>query len=371
MIGRRLWLAALPAVVFGVAMAAPSAGSALTIHEHVTGALRAYSAAQGPPDQVIDAQANPQQAGRELNSGCADLSNCSWQTTPGTQITTGWGPFKIIGDAMYNCADPSNDQAYSETAVGISDEREESTSLSESVSAEVGAGILGFEKTSLEVEVNSGQMQAFSTAYETTNAVSIQPGWKGWNEYRVLTAFVSGSVYVTDGIHLVEVKDIDLSYPGFSETGTNEGIDPVLYSTPMTEPGDPGVPAGEDDITTRCNATGVGAVRGGRPPSSVKRLAKPRGSLKLALCQADGSCPLRTVTGTRPPLVDRATATLTQAGRTFATGTDTKGRIRLTVKRRIRRGTYVLTVSHRLPRSRRGRSRAQTTESAIVSVAMR
>jgi hypothetical protein len=370
--GRRSgWLAALPVVV-AVGLAAPSAGVASAPHERVTGSLRAYSAAQGPPDQVIDAQANPQQAGQELNSGCADLSHCSWQITPDTKVTSGYGPFKIVGDAMYNCASPENGQAYDETAVSISDEREESTSLSESVSVEVGAGILGFEKATLEAEVHSGQMESSTTEFTATDAVSIPPGWKGWNQYRVLTDFVSGSVYVTEGIHLVEVKDIDLSYPGYYEDGTKGSpIDHVLYKTPMTQPGDPGVPSGQDDITTRCNATGLSAVRGGKPRSSVRRLAKPRGTLKLTLCEPDGRCQLRTITGTRPPSVDRANATLTQAGRTVATGTDTKGRIRLTVRREMRRGTYILTINQRSGRSRDHHPRSQTTVSTVVPIAIR
>jgi hypothetical protein len=372
-IGRRLWMVALSGGVLAAGLAAPSAGSASALHEHVTGSLRAYSAArQGAPTETIDAQADPQQAGQELNNGCADLANCSWQTEPNTPITSKYGPFKIIGDALYNCADPTNDQAYSETAVQISDEREESTSLSESVSVEVGAGILGFEKASIEAEVNSKQLEAFSTTYTTTQATSVPPGWKGWNQYRVLTAFVSGSVYVTDGIHLVQVTNIDLSYPGYQENGSADSpLDHVTYTTPMTRPGDPNVLPGQDDITTHCDATGVGAVRSGTPARSVKRLAKPRGSLKLALCQPDGRCQIRKVTGTDPAGIDRATAILTQAGRTFATGTDTKGRIRLTLRRPLKRGTYILTISRRSGRSRRSHPRSQTTVSSVVSIAIR
>jgi hypothetical protein len=362
-IGRRLWLMALPVGVLGAGLAAPSAGVASALHERVTGSLRAYSAArQGAPDQVIDAKTDPQKAGQELNSGCANLSKCSWQTTPNTQITSGYGPFKIIGDALYNCTDPSNEQAYSETAVSISDSREDSISLSESVSVEVGGGILGFEKASVEGEVNSGQMTAFKTEYTSTTAASVAPGWKGWNQYRVLTAFVSGTVYVTDGINLIAVKDIDLSYPGFKENGTADTpIDHVTYTTPMSA----------TDVATRCNATGVGVIRGGARPTSVNTLAKPTGSLKLTVCDADGSCDIRTVTGTMPPSVKRATATLTQAGRAFATGTDTKGSIRLTLRRPIKRGTYILTISRRSGRSPRSHPRSRTTATMVVPMAIR
>jgi hypothetical protein len=362
-IGRRLWLMALPAGVLAAGVAAPSAGMASALHERLTGSLRAYSAArQGAPTQTIDARANPQQASQELNSGCANLSNCSWQTTPNTQITSGYGPFKIIGDALYNCADPSNEQAYSETAVSISDSREDSISLSESVSVEVGAGILGFEKASVEAEVKSGQMTTFSTEYTTTTAASVAPGWKGWTQYRVLTAFVSGTVMVTDGINLIAVKNIDLSYPGYHENGTADTpIDHVTWTTPMTA----------TDIATRCNATGVGVIRGGTRPTSVNTLAKPTGSLKLTLCQPHGRCQIRTVTGTTPPTVERATTTLTQAGRAFATGTDTKGRIRLTLRRPLKRGTYILTISQRSGRSPRGHPRSRTTATTVVPIAIR
>jgi hypothetical protein len=373
LIRRPLRLVALPASVLAVGLAAPSAGSAAVLHEHVTGSLRAYSAArQGPPTQTIDAQADPQRAGQELNSGCADLSNCSWQTDPGTQITTKYGPFKIIGDALYNCADPSNEQAYSETAVSISDEREESTSLSESAAVEISAGVLGFEKASIEAEVNSKQLTAFSTEYTTTQATPVPPGYKGWNQYRVLTAYVSGSVYVTDGINLIQVKNIDLSYPGYQENGSaNSPIDEVHYRTQMTQPGDPNVPPGQDDVTTRCNATGVGAIRGGMLPTSVTRLANPRGSLELILCQPDGRCEIRTVTGTPPAVVAEATATLAGAGRTYATGTDTNGQIRLTAQRPVEPGTYVLTISQRSSPSPGSRPRVRTTVTTVVPVAIR
>jgi hypothetical protein len=362
-IGSRLWLMALPVGVLGAGLAAPSAGVASALHERVTGSLRAYSAArQGDPTQTIDARTNPQQAGQELNSGCANLSKCSWQTTPNTQITSGYGPFKIIGDALYNCTDPSNEQAYSETAVSISDSREDSISLSESVSVEVGGGILGFEKASVEGEVNSGQMTAFKTEYTSTTAASVAPGWKGWNQYRVLTAFVSGTVYVTDGINLIAVKDIDLSYPGFKENGTADTpIDHVTYTTPMSA----------TDIATRCNATGVGVTRGGARPTRVNTVAKPTGRLKLTLCQAHGRCDIRTVTGIVPPAVERATATLTQAGRAFATGTDTNGSIRLTLRRPIKPGTYILTISQRSGRSPRSHPGSRTTATTVVPIAIR
>jgi hypothetical protein len=364
---------ALAAGVLAAVLAVPSAGLASALHEHVTGSIRAYSAArQGAPTQTIDASADPQQAGQELNSGCANLSNCSWQTDPNTQITTAYGPPKIIGDALYNCTDSEYEQANAEDAVSISDSREDSISVSESASVEISAGILGFEKASIEAEVNSKQLTAFSTEYTSTQAASIQPGWKGWNQYEVLTAYVSGSVYITDGVNLIEVKNIGLSYPGFKQNGTADTpIKGTTYTTPMTHPGDPGVLPGQDDITTHCDATGLGAIRVGKRPTSVTRLAAPRGSLKLTLCQPHGRCHTRTVTGTKPPTVDRATATLTRAGRTYAAGADTNGRIRLAVRRPIKHGTYLLTISQPSGRSQGSRSRAQTTLTTAVLIAIR
>ena len=52
----------------------------------------------------------------------------------------------------------------------------------------------------------------------STSAVAVPPEWKGWTETKVLTAFVSGSAYITEGIDkLIQVKDIDLSFPGYRD----------------------------------------------------------------------------------------------------------------------------------------------------------
>lgn len=249
-IGRRL----RPVALAAAALAAPSGALAAAGHERVTGAVRAWGpAARDTPTQVIDAQTDPQAAGQALNSGCADLSKCSWKAD--SKITIGYGPPRILGDALYNCSD----EEYAETAVGVSDEREESTSISETLSVEVGLGFLGFEKSTLEAEVSSKQLEAFSTKVTSTNAVAVPPGWKGWTETKVLTAFVSGSAYITAGINkLIEVKDIDLSFPGYRDPNdkTDTPIEYIGYRTPMTQ----------DDITSRCEAIkGLGADKLGAP----------------------------------------------------------------------------------------------------------
>ena len=53
-------------------------------------ALAATGALAATPTQVIDAQTDPQGAADALNSGCANLSNCSWQDT--NTPTVGYGP---------------------------------------------------------------------------------------------------------------------------------------------------------------------------------------------------------------------------------------------------------------------------------------
>src|SRR5947207_15756421 len=98
--------------------------------------------------QTIDAKKDPAAAGKALNDFCQVLANCKFVGT--SPITTAYGEARIIGDALYNCG-----LAYAEDSVTISDERSESTSLEESVSAKVSGGFLGLEKVSIEAEVKS------------------------------------------------------------------------------------------------------------------------------------------------------------------------------------------------------------------------
>ncbi len=369
--------------VLGAVVAAPRVALASGSSARATGAVR--GAVRGTPTQVIDAQTDPQQAGDALNTGCATLANCQWAAD--TPITTGYGPPRILGDVTYNCSDPSNEQAYDETAVGASDEREESTSISESLSVEVGLGFLGLEKTTAEFEAFSKQANAFSTKVMTTDEVSVPPGWKGWTETEVLSAFVSGSAYVTEGIKgLVQVKDIDLSFPGYqalSDTGDNP-VKWIGIRTPMTA----------QDIATRCDVVnGVGAPSPGGKLGATpggKIIQKPVGGrFKLALCRivpvaglgsvmggetrrrAVRRCAIRTVTGAEPPGIRRATATLTRSGRSYATGTVTQGRIQLTERQPIRSGTYALTVTERPAPSRRNRHRPLTALHTVVPITIR
>jgi hypothetical protein len=366
-IGRGMWRVALAAGVLAAAAAPPSAALAARPSPlHAGSALAAGAAVRGTPSQVIDAKTDPQLAGQTLNAGCADLAKCSWAAD--TAITTGYGPPSILGDALYNCSD----EAYAETAVGVSDERGQSTSISETLSVEVKLGFLGLAESSAEFKAFSKQAESFSTKVTSTNAVAIPPMWKGWTETKVLTAFVNGNAYITQGIKLIEVKNIDLSFPGYRDPNdtTDTPVEYIGYRTPMSA----------DDITSRCNAiSGLGGVRLG---------ATPPGSFKLTLCRVvpvaglgsvsgvesrrllQSRCASRKVTGTPPPSIGQATATLTRAGRTYAAGTDTGGRIRLTVRRPITAGRYTLTVRERPPPSRRARRRTQTEVATIVPIAI-
>ena len=359
MTARRLWLGALAGCALAAALAAPSAALAAAPHEHVTGSVRAWRPAlRGTPTEVIDAKTEPKAAGQALNTGCANLSNCSWQADP--NITIGYGPPRVLGDALYNCSA----QAYAETAVGISDEREESTSISESLSVEVGLGFLGFEKATAGFEAFSKQSESFSTEVSSTSAVAVPPMWKGWTETEVLTAVVSGSAYITQGINgLIQVKGIDLSFPGYQDPNDTQ-------DTPIKYIGTHGLMTAED-IATRCGAiNGLGGVKLGAPPP-VNRLPPPTGSFELTLCRPGDGCVTRKVTGTRPPRIRQGTATLTRGGRTYATGSDAGGRIQLTVRQPISAGNYTLTIQEAMARPPGGRGGAMSALNTIVPVRIR
>ena len=108
---------------------------------------------------------------------------------------------------------------------------------------------LGFAKATAEFEAFSKQSESFSTKVSTTSAVAVPQGWKGWTETEVLSAFVTGSAYVTEGINLIQVKDIGLSFPGYQDPNDNTDtpIKYIGYRTPMTQ----------HDIASRCNAITV------------------------------------------------------------------------------------------------------------------
>jgi hypothetical protein len=330
-IGRRPRFVALTGALLAVAAAAPSAALAATPAKHHGATAQA---AQATPDQVIDAKANPDAAAAALNSGTCnpDTQKC-WSND--TAITTDYGPPSILGDVLYNCSD---DQ-YAETAVNISDARQESTSVSEKVSLKVSLSIIGLGKSSVEAEVNSGQAESFGTEVSTTDAVAVPPGYKGWIVTRILSANVTGSAYVTEGINLIQVTGIDLSFPGFKALSDPRSKQPLYTGLkgPMTAA----------DIQAACDPTTVSGAR------LLRAAQAPPSKFTLGLCRHSGRCTSRKVTGSLPPDVRRATARLTRAGRTYGRGTYTRTHPKLDMRRPLKAGTYKLTLRERPTASQR------------------
>lgn len=310
-------------VALAAALAVTVAGSSVALAASPDRAL-----AQGTPDQVIDAKADPDAAADALNSGCQDLSNCTWKNSGGFD-TPDYGDPSILGDVLYNCSPDS----YAETTVGVEDARQETTSISEKVSLKISLKFIGLASSSAEFSAFSKQSESFSTSVTVTNAVEVPPGYKGWTVTRILTGNVTGSASVTAGINkLIKVQNIDLSFPGYRDPDDTSD-DPVLYTgikAPMTAA----------DVKAACETdtvTGARLLRAARAPSKFK----------LGVCRRSGRCTFRKVAGSLPPGVHRATARLTRAGRTYGRGTYTRGHTKLDMRRPLKAGTYKLTLRER------------------------
>jgi hypothetical protein len=360
MIARRLWPVGLLAALLLTQALAPS--GALGDSPATLGAGSAplaRTAVRGASTQVIDARANPQAAAAALDSGCTDLSNCSWS---GSTITFDYGPSKIYGNVLYNCADPVTEPgAIAYTAAGFTETRSESVSLTEGVSLKISLGFLGLEKTSAEFTATFGQSSSFSEDVMWNNGVEVPPGYKGWTETQVLSGNVTGTASIADGIgNLIQVKNLGMSFPltdPAQEGDPNDGrslMIPNSFTAPMSM----------GDMSTRCDPiNGLGAAS-----------RRPRtGSLKLTLCSVTPAsrrarCTTRTVTDAPAPRKRLATAVLTRGGRTDATGTDTNGHIRLTTRRPITAGHYTLTL--RAPQTTAQKARHWTL-STIIPITIR
>jgi hypothetical protein len=320
---RRAWLVAL-------------AGGALAVGS-------AASAALGQtPDEVIDAATNADEAAQALNEGCADTEKCDWKSDG--DLTTGYGPERVIGDVLYNCSEEWD----AETAVGVTDERGESTSVSESISLEISLGFLDLEKSSVEFEAFSKQSQSFATEVKVTSHVSVPPGYKGWTQASMLSGDVSGSAYVTQGIHLIQVKNIDLQFPGYQGPDVPHGKAQVVYS-PIA------MAMTSDEAESRCAAVGAATASAAKAARAARALAPRRERLRITVCRSKRAsarssqrgrrrCTKRTVTGVRPRRyhMRNVTATLERAGRVHAADSDRRGGIRLTPRRDITPGRYRL-----------------------------
>lgn len=362
LVGRRLWPVALTGAVLAVAAAGPSATLAASPGKHHRGQAQTAQT----PNKVIDAQANPQAAADALNNS---TGTPSWQTdtAPGGctmppptppngcvpadkgntthyTITDGYGPFRIIGDVLYNC---SEDQ-YAETAVGISDERMQTTSLSEKVSLKITLKLLDIVGESNEVSAFSKQTKGVSTTVSVENAVAVPPLSKGWTVTQVLSAMVPGSAYVTDSIGgpLTELTNMDLTFPGYQLNPNEHPARYIGFKTPMTDA----------EISTICNTNPVSTALGRRVVGAglTLRRAPLPSKFKLRLCGRSGRCTSREVTGSLPPSrIRRATALLTRAGHTYGQGTYTPGHTQLHMRRPLNAGTYKLTLRQRPPASQR------------------
>lgn len=359
-IGRRLWPLGVLAVLLPAQALVPSGAlGASPVARGGGSATRARAAVQGTPTQVIDAQADPQAAAAAIDSGCTDLSNCSWN---GSTVTFSYGPSQIYGDVLYNCSDPATEpDAMANTAAGFTETRSESVSLSESVSVKISLGFLGFEKASAEFKATFGQSSSFSQSVTTTTTVPVPPGYKGWIESQVLSGDVTGDAYITDGINLIQVKNLGMSFP-LSDPAHQDPGDaraPAIYNTfsqPMT-------PA---DYSTHCGPiNGLGAVRSQALPHTFK----------VTFCDTvsgASGCATREVAGAAapPPAEVRATAVLERDGRKYATGTDNNREIRLNTHRPIEAGNYTLTIHERRP-GHDDRRRTLTTFTTVIPVAIR
>ncbi len=277
------------------------------------------------PTTTINAQTNPAQAAAALNSGCADLSQCSWQDDG--KITVGLGPPQLLGDVMYNCSTTTE----AETSTGVSETRQGTTSLTETLSVEVELGFLGFAKSTAQFTAFTSQSQSYATGVTSQTGIYVPPlGW-GYTSTALISANVPGNAFITDGINkLIKVTNMDLSFPGYEnpDQPTNTAIAYGLNRGYMT-------PA---QVTAQCGPlAGLGATQHALAPKPVK----------LTVCTPGGRCRIKKFMGSRPLYARRGRVSLSSRGRTRATGTVRDGQIRLTARQPLRPGRYtLLTVEH-------------------------
>ena len=341
MVGRRLWAVGLAGAFLAATAAVPSGAVAAARSGVAAGSARAGRLPLGKtPDTVYNAQTQPDLAAQAL-TGCADIANCKLHTLVNT--TDGpngqpYGPPSILGDVLYYCSPPGGPDAY--TAVGMSDTRGETTSVSEKLSVTLQGGIIGLASTSLDPWVTSTQSEMFSTTVTTQTQVTVPPGYKGFTTTQILSFNATASYYITRGINLIAVTGVDLSFPGYQDN-QDSGDSRVIRNT-FAEPINPVINLNYETIPP-CNAvndnpsTGLGGARGKFTP----------GRFKLTLCSPGKRCVTHTISGPPPPKIRRATAILTRGGRTYATGTDIRGRIRLEERRKLRTGKYRLIVKQK------------------------
>lgn len=311
----------------------------------VAGALLLLSAPVASAQTTIDAQADPTKAAQTINDLCDVMSNCTW--SKGASVDIGYGPFRVVGDATFNCTDQAIALAQDEATTDFSFERSFSTSIEESLKLKLSIDLAEVVSVSQEVEAVTGQATKFSTASEASFESQLAPGFKGYITVRAMGANVSGGTLTMPGGD-VKVTDIDLSLPGYVPKGSNANNMALAAQ---------GIPMTPDEYRLYCKpVTGLDL-----PPSGLPKLP-PDGDTGADLATAavadnpyahqrfgitvcaDGTCAVRAVTGARPAAVRRGTVTVNAGGRTVARGTVRRGRIRVAAPAALAAGSYELVI---------------------------
>lgn len=329
------------------------------------------------PDQTINAKTDPQDAAAALNSACANnIKNCTLATkadgTADISVTNGYNDPEILGDVVYNCANWDGPNAY--TSTSVTDTRGETTSLTESLSVTLQGGLIGIASASAEFKVFSSQSDSWTASVTPQTTIGVPPGYKGYTTTQVLSAKATASYSITDGIKLIAVTGVDLSFAGYQDPQSNGNDARVIYNTlavPIEpfypNPIHPEVPNSSYQSFPPCTAvsdapdtTVVSSSLGGVQPK------RRTGRFEFTLCKPGGRCVHHSLRGSPPPKMRRATAKLTRRGRTYAAGTDIRGRIRLTERRRITAGMYRLTIKKKPKRFKERRYGGRLAEQHVT-----
>jgi hypothetical protein len=273
---------------------------------------------------------------------------------------------------VYNCADPDGPNAY--TSTSVTDTRGETTSLTESLSVTLQGGLIGIASASAEFKVFSSQSDSFTASVTPQTTITVPPGYKGYTTTQVLSAQATAAYYVTDGIHLVKVTNVDLSFAGYQNPSSNGNDAKVIYNT-LAVPIEPfypspihrGVPNASYQAFPPCTAVSD-APDTTVVSSSVGGVQQKRqtGRFEFTLCKPGGRCVHHSLRGWPPAKMRRATAKLTRRGRTYAAGTDIRGRIRLTERRKITAGKYQLTIKKKPKRFKERRYGGRLAEQHVT-----
>jgi hypothetical protein len=276
------------------------------------------------PTQTIDAKTDPHGAGQALDL-CVVLSKC--QFVQSGDIKVAYDAPRILGDALYNCG-----KADAEDEVTISDERSESTSVEESMSVAAKLGFIGLAKASIEAEVNSKQLDEVATKLSQTNSVSVDPGTIGYTETRVPTAYLDGDTHVTNGVNLINVTNVELTFPGYGNKAINK-IDWINVHKNMT------------DQDTHDHCAGLPPIY---PVGELGGRQRSTGDAVVICAGNRGGCgDSRSVTGIDQSIPPGAKLTIARGRVIYATGTAGNGRTALRARRPVPTGAYSLVLSGR------------------------